>query len=88
MYGYELLSHLSKWEILSTMEGTLYPLLRRLEKDNMIKSTWKNTVAGVPPRKYYDLTDDGRRFLGVMNDEWCNLTNAILEIKDEGYEYE
>lgn len=82
MYGYDLLTSLSKWDILSTSEGTVYPLLRRLEKDNLLISTWKASTLGVPPRKYYDLTDEGRCFLGTMDEEWANLATAIFDIKN------
>ncbi len=82
MYGYDLLESLNKWEILLTTEGTMYPLLRRLEKDNLIVSTWKESNPGVPPRKYYDLTDQGERFLKIMDDQWDNLINALSDIKN------
>lgn len=82
MYGYDLLESLNKWEILSTTEGTMYPLLRRLEKDNLIVSTWKESNPGVPPRKYYNLTDQGERFLKIMDDQWDNLISALSDIKN------
>ena len=83
MYGYELISTLSKWEVLSTTEGTIYPLLKRLEKDNLIKFTWKNSIEGLPPRKYYCLTEEGNNFLSLMNDEWESLITSINQIKNE-----
>ncbi len=82
MYGYDLLASLSKWEVLTTTEGTVYPLLRRLEKDKLIVSTWRESNPGIPPRKYYDLTDEGKLFLEIMNEEWSNLTTAISIINN------
>lgn len=81
MYGYDLLTALSEWEVLATAEGTLYPLLRRLERDKLLVSNWKESQQGVPPRKYYDVTDEGKQFLETMDEEWGNLTTAILKIK-------
>lgn len=81
MYGYDLISALNKWEVLSTSEGTIYPLLRRLEKDDLIHSKWQETTQGVPPRKYYHLTTDGIQMLGMMNEEWANLIHSISQIK-------
>lgn len=82
MYGYDLLSSLGRWDILSTTEGTVYPLLRRLEKDGLIVSTWKESTPGLPPRKYYDLTTEGTQFLAIMNEEWNHLLSAISHIKN------
>lgn len=83
MYGYELISSLSKWNILATAEGTIYPLLRRLEKEHLITSNWEESVPGLPPRKYYRLTDEGTEFLNMMNIEWGNVTEAINHIRNE-----
>ncbi|MCL2141300.1 MAG: PadR family transcriptional regulator [Methanimicrococcus sp.] len=83
IYGYELIASLNKHDILSTSEGTLYPLLKRIEKENLITATWKETAPGTPPRKYYDLTEDGHLFLDMMNHEWNNLVSAISQIKNE-----
>ena len=80
-YGYDLISALNKWEVLSTSEGTIYPLLRRLEKDKLIESSWRETVPGVPPRKYYSLTVEGIKMLKTMNCEWEKLISSINQIK-------
>lgn len=80
-YGYDLISSINKWDVLSTSEGTIYPLLRRLEKDELIKSSWKETAPGVPPRKYYELTTNGIETLEMMNAEWGNLVESIQQIK-------
>ena len=82
-YGYELISVLNTYDVLSTTEGTLYPLLKRLERENLVVATWKETTPGVPPRKYYDLTEEGHAALGMMDQEWDNLVTAIAEIKKE-----
>jgi len=83
IYGYELITALNRYDALSITEGTLYPLLKRLEKTNLIVATWKETTPGVPPRKYYDLTESGISVLDMMNREWGCLVSGITQIKNE-----
>ena len=80
-YGYELINELEQWPILSAKESTLYPLLRRLVKEGYCSSFWKESIEGLPPRKYYRITDQGKEVLMQMDIEWENLQNAIDEIK-------
>jgi PadR family transcriptional regulator PadR len=68
-YGYEIEDILSQWEPLAVTDGTLYPLLRRLQKEKYIISVWKESIAG-PPRKYYHLTNSGTALLTQMEEEW------------------
>lgn len=82
-YGYDIIDTLSRWEVLKTKEGTVYPLLKRLEKEQLIQHNWKESKEGLPPRKYYSLTDEGKLFLQMMDNEWKNLTGAIKKIKSE-----
>lgn len=82
-YGYEIISTLEKYPILSVKENTIYPLLRRLQKEELIKSSWQEGVEGLPPRKYYSITDKGHECIAAMANEWANLLNAITEIKGE-----
>lgn len=82
-YGYEILQELSKYPIIHTKESTIYPLLRRLLKENYLTSFWQETTEGVPSRKYYSLTIDGEEYLKAMSSEWDNLLNAISELKGE-----
>ena len=82
-YGYEIISTLEKYPILSVKENTIYPLLRRLQKEELIKSSWQEGVEGLPPRKYYSITDKGHECIAAMSNEWANLLNAITEIKGE-----
>lgn len=82
-YGYEIISQLEKYPMLAAKESTIYPLLRRLLKDELLSSFWQETTEGLPPRKYYSITDKGREYLKAMSDEWSNLLTAIEEIKGE-----
>ena len=80
-YGYELITRLERRPILAARESTIYPLLRRLLKDGLLASSWRDSSEGLPPRKYYTITDAGREYLAAMEAEWSGLLQAIDEIK-------
>ena len=80
-YGYEIISRLEKNPILAAKESTIYPLLRRLLKEGVLSSTWRESAEGLPPRKYYTVTDTGREYLAAMEKEWDSLLSAIDDIK-------
>lgn len=82
-YGYEIISTLEEYPILAAKESTIYPLLRRLLKEEYISSLWKESSEGLPPRKYYSITDKGLAYISAMSEEWNNLLNAISKIKGE-----
>ena len=82
-YGYEILQELSKYPIISSTESTVYPLLRRLQKENYLQSIWQESAEGLPPRKYYSLTAEGQEYLEAMNKEWQNLLNVMSDLKGE-----
>lgn len=81
-YGYEIISELNKWQILAAKESTIYPLLRRLLKEGYLSSYWQETTEGLPPRKYYSITDTGKAYLDAMSVEWENLLTAIDGLRD------
>lgn len=82
-YGYEILQELSQYPMLASTESTVYPLLRRLQKENFLQSTWQDSAEGLPPRKYYSLTPDGEQYIRLMSEEWNNLMNAIAILRGE-----
>ena len=82
-YGYEIISQLEKYSILSVTESTIYPLLRRLLREGFLTSVWRESAEGLPPRKYYTITDRGREYLDAMKAGWENLLSAIEEIQGE-----
>lgn len=82
-YGYELISRLEKRPILAAKESTIYPLLRRLLKEGLLTSVWRESAEGLPPRKYYTITDTGRAYLAAMEAEWNNLLSAVSEMKGD-----
>ena len=73
-YGYSLRESLAEKGI-EIDQGTLYPLLRRLEKHRLLDSEW--SVEGPRPRRYYVLNDTGREALREMTGEWRLLTQAV-----------
>ncbi len=83
-YGYSLVQTLEEKGI--PIDGnTLYPLLRRLEKQNLLTSDWE--VDSSKPRKYYRITDEGIEVLNELIDSWKSSQTSIQTIIG-GYENE
>ena len=82
-YGYEILQELNKYTMLASTESTVYPLLRRLLKENYLEAYWKDSVEGLSPRKYYSLTSLGEEYVTLMSEEWEKLLQAIISLKGE-----
>ena len=78
-YGYELIEEIRKHTEIEIAEGTLYPLMNRLKKEELVSSKWVEQSSGIP-RKYYLLTDIGNNTLNEMKKYWENLENAIKNI--------
>lgn len=77
-YGYDLVTQLSDAGLLAS-EGTIYPLLSRLRKDELARTTWQESTSG-PPRRYYTLTDQGHRALAQFRLAWREFTRSVDEI--------
>lgn len=82
-YGYEILQELNKYSIISSSESTVYPLLKRLQKGKYLQSWWQESIEGLPPRKYYSLTEKGEQYVQSMSEEWDNLLKTISSLKRE-----
>ena len=67
MYGYELVSEVS--QVIDVNEGTIYPLLKRLTNEHYFETYLKESTEG-PPRKYYHLTEAGRKYTEDLKTEW------------------
>jgi PadR family transcriptional regulator, regulatory protein PadR len=78
-YGFELVRELSEGAGLVTSEGTIYPLLTRLRKDQLVTTTWRESESG-PPRRYYRLTDSGHAALDSFVKEWARFRDSVDEI--------
>lgn len=77
MYGYQLLAELRTRTdaVIDLPEGTVYPALRRLERDGLISGRWDETD-GAPRRRYYDLTVRGSRALAAGAAAWRRFASA------------
>ncbi len=73
-YGYSLVQMLEE-KGMPVDPGTLYPLLRRLETQGLLRSEWE--TAGPKPRKYYGITEDGKLIYGSLLDEWRSMASGI-----------
>ena len=81
MYGYELVSEVSK--IIDVNEGTIYPLLKRLTNERYCETYLKESTEG-PPRKYYHLTKNGELYSEQLLNEWKTFVKQVEKfIKEE-----
>jgi DNA-binding PadR family transcriptional regulator len=76
-YGYSLIQRLAE-QGLDIEEGTLYPLLRRLEKQGLLESEWE--VGEARPRKYYRISPAGRDVLTALRAEWLEIVEMMRGI--------
>jgi PadR family transcriptional regulator PadR len=75
-YGFELVHELSAVDGMVTSEGTIYPLLSRLRREELVSTSWRESETG-PPRRYYRLTRSGQRALDEFSDEWARFRDAV-----------
>ncbi len=85
VYGYSLVSILQDKGVIIE-HNTLYPLLRRLEKQGLLSSQWD--TAESRPRKYYQITDEGKKTASMIVNEWKTLNNVITNLINEEEIYE
>ena len=76
-YGYSLLKNLSDLG-LDVDQGTLYPLLRRLEAQGLLESVWK--IEEARPRRYYVISAAGRKLLPKLKDEWNSIVAVMKKM--------
>jgi PadR family transcriptional regulator, regulatory protein PadR len=73
-YGYSLLKQLSELG-LEVDQGTLYPLLRRLEAQGVLESVWK--LEESRPRRYYVISAEGKKLLPKLKKEWAGIVSVM-----------
>ena len=78
-YGYEILMSLKSIGIHDISEGTIYPLLLRLEKQGSVTSELLSSPLG-PKRKYYSITDDGNEYLSSFENCWNEISSAVSTV--------
>lgn len=79
VYGYELADKLESYGFHSFSEGTIYPLLLRMQKEELVTSTLKKSTAG-PRRKYYSLTAKGEKELEMFIKRWGDLQTNVNNV--------
>ena len=79
-YGYELRQALAD-KGMAIEEGTLYPLMRRLETQGLLKSEWR--IENGPPRRYYSLNTDGKKLLKKLTESWQGMNDAMNRLLKE-----
>lgn len=85
VYGYELAEKLEKYGFASFSEGTIYPLLLRMQREELVTASFKKSTAG-PKRKYYTLTTQGELQLNQFMERWDNLqinVNNVLQYESD-----
>lgn len=82
-YGYEIAEQLSQYGFETISEGTIYPLLLRMQREGLVTSVRKDSIAG-PKRKYYSLTSKGQESLDDFLARWNQLEKSVNAIIKKG----
>ncbi|MFF2889703.1 PadR family transcriptional regulator [Paenibacillus sp. NPDC057967] len=84
MYGYEMTKEIerSSANVFTFKEGTLYPILHTLEVERMVEAYWNEE--GGRKRKYYRITEEGRRQLEEKHKEWTLFRTTVDRVIGEG----
>ncbi|ASN07117.1 PadR family transcriptional regulator [Virgibacillus necropolis] len=82
-YGYELSLKLQHYGLNDVGEGSIYPILLRLQKEKLIEGVMKNSQTG-PKRKYYHLTETGVIALVEFTNHWNGLKDPVDRIIEQG----
>lgn len=83
IYGYELAAKLESYGFHSFSEGTIYPLLLRMQKEGLVSTTLRKSTAG-PKRKYYSLTEKGEQELEQFVLRWTQLSSSVNNVLNKG----
>lgn len=83
VYGYELSQKLQQIGLPDISDGTIYPVLLRLQKNGFIKGEMRPSASG-PNRKYYFLTDSGKKELEEISEEWRQIAAPVSELLKRG----
>ncbi len=86
-YAYEISKELEKYGFGSISEGTIYPIILRLQKGDMIEAVLRDSSTG-PKRKYYHLTENGKTALNDFLKSWRELECAINKLLEGREDYD
>jgi PadR family transcriptional regulator PadR len=78
-YASDIIKELKESKVI-VVEGTLYPLLTRQKNAGLLSYRWEESLQG-PPRKYYELTDEGRKYLSDLDNSWDELVESVNLIR-------
>lgn len=78
-YASDIIKELKEAEVI-VVEGTLYPLLTRQKNAGLLSYRWEESQQG-PPRKYYELTEEGRKYLAELDKSWLELVESVNLIR-------
>jgi PadR family transcriptional regulator PadR len=78
-YASDIIKELKEAEVI-VVEGTLYPLLTRQKNAGLLSYRWEESQQG-PPRKYYELTGEGRKYLADLDKSWLELVESVNLIR-------
>jgi len=78
-YASDIIKELKEAQVI-VVEGTLYPLLTRQKNAGLLSYRWEESVQG-PPRKYYELTSEGREYLKDLDNSWDELVGSVNLIR-------
>ncbi len=84
-YGYSLLQRLKEAANIKVADGTIYPLLSRLQKEGHIESRWQIMEVG-PARKYYQITDEGKKMVTEMYQAWQDINCSVEKVWETSHE--
>ncbi|MCD8798824.1 PadR family transcriptional regulator [Mammaliicoccus sciuri] len=76
-YGYEILEKLKENQFPEISDGSIYPVLLRLNKKGYIQATVRKSDNGGPKRKYYSLTESGKDELKIFKEKWLYLNSGM-----------
>lgn len=84
-YGYQIIQEMREksGETFLLKDGTLYPILYRLEDDKLVVSKWSEAVGKQVPRKYYEITEEGKKALVEIEDVWKRISDGIIRIMED-----
>ncbi|UQZ36654.1 PadR family transcriptional regulator [Paenibacillus sp. PK3_47] len=80
-YGYEITRQLNALGFTDVVEGTVYTILIRLEKNKLVETTKKPSELG-PPRKFFSINDAGREELRMFWEKWAFVSSKLYELKE------
>ncbi|WP_124068586.1 PadR family transcriptional regulator [Filibacter tadaridae] len=82
-YGYEMIERLQNYGLTMVSEGSIYPVLMRMQKEGLVSTVMRPSPNG-PKRKYYSLTSEGRSDLEEFKERWEILSSGVNTLMEKG----